>query len=355
MEVAGAVVGILANAFTLGRELTTLYQSLTDARSEIAERTAYMRCHWNRTKVQLEIIERIWTSLSEDHQAVQMETLNVLIIKLKSARDKLNGLLKKRTRPERTDDERPAVKRWKYYFLKCYLDDTIKSLDRWQRMYDPSWYLILRVASPLIDTELKREDTARPTEGSAILDTAIRIRENLIGFGDSKLGSFFLVGFDQVRSADGMTYFRGDVDWQKNLHRHPERQGLVPEEKYCMQHDIYSLGVCLLEIGLWQSFVIYGEDGKVRSPNAALLGLSIEELRRKSPAAVKDLLVDLARRHLPSMMGGLYEEVVVNCLTCLDAGNVEFGDASEFEDSDGVTVGVRYIEKVLLKLNSISV
>ena len=29
-----------------------------------------------------------------------------------------------------------------------------------------------------------------------------------------------------------------------------ERQGVHPEEQLVMQHDIYSLGVCLLEIGL---------------------------------------------------------------------------------------------------------
>ena len=27
-----------------------------------------------------------------------------------------------------------------------------------------------------------------------------------------------------------------------------------------MQHDVYSLGVCLLEIGLWRSFVAYSSD-----------------------------------------------------------------------------------------------
>lgn len=488
----------------LGKELVSLYQSLTNARHEVAERTAYMRSHWNRTRVQLEVIERIWTSLSEEHQAIQVETLNVLVTKLRSAKNKLTGLLKKRAGPEQPSDDRPAVKRWKYIFVKLYLDDTIKSLDRWQNMYDPSWYLIIRIASSLVDTELKREDRARPAEGAALLNTTIRLRdalrgnapqavhiflpshgldgaqtctipyssatyvqragtnkglivdsvpyvpgsyagdmdkdirnfatklrcadpstfgvlkcrgvvklkqsnggrlasfeivfetpspdrprtlrsclasrtphtltermdlakqlarsvnyvhtldfvhknirpENLIGFGDSKLGSYFLTGFAELRSSEGKTYFKGDADWQKNIYRHPERQGLVPEEVYCMQHDIYSLGVCLLEVGLWESFVVYGEDKNVVSPNAALLRMSMDELRRKRPAAIKDMLIDLARRDLSSIMGEVYEEVVVNCLTCLDEDNTDFGDASEFEDADGVSVGVRYIEKV---------
>lgn len=77
-----------------------------------------------------------------------------------------------------------------------------------------------------------------------------------------------------------------------------------------------------------------------------MLGISLDELRRKRPAAIKDLLVDLARRELPCIVGEVYAEVVVNCLTCLDESNADFGDTSEFEDADGVTVGVRYTEKV---------
>lgn len=71
----------------------------------------------------------------------------------------------------------------------------------------------------------------------------------------STLGMPFLVGFEKFRLADGRTYHIGDSLWQQNLYRHPTRQGLRPIEDYRMQHDIYSLGVCLLEIGMWSSLV----------------------------------------------------------------------------------------------------
>jgi hypothetical protein len=64
-------------------------------------------------------------------------------------------------------------------------------------------------------------------------------------------------------------------------------------------------------------------------------------------------IVSLARMHLPSRMGRIYEHVVVNCLTCLDESNLDFGNRSEFEDEDGVLVGVRYIEKVSLPLSCV--
>jgi serine/threonine protein kinase len=65
----------------------------------------------------------------------------------------------------------------------------------------------------------------------------------------------FLIGFEKFRRAEDRTYMSGDAFWEKNLYRHPKRQGEYPEEAYKMQHDIYSLGVCLLEIGLGASFV----------------------------------------------------------------------------------------------------
>lgn len=497
-----------------------VYGSLKDARSEIQERVTYIRNHWVRTEVQLRIIERIWTSLGRDLRSTQFETLEVLETKLKSARDKLDGLVKKRPQTDGSFDQVVTVKRWKYLFLKSHLDDTIRSLDKWQRRHDISWYLIVRMAGPRIDEELAHEDAAQSLPASAMLETSTRIRrmlrretrstelflpgggfdqstshpvscttakylprsgksgyivdsiqcthgshvddmekdirilatklqcvdpatfgvlkckgvvrnkasngsrvlsfdiifstpvaqaprtlrsclvsrvphtltervdlakqlarsvsyvhtldfvhknlrpENVVGFGTAKLGSFFLIGFEQVRGADGMTFYRGDADWHKNLYRHPERQGLHPEERYCMQHDMYSLGVCLLEIGLWGSFVLYDDDGKIKGPNVDLLGASTEQLRRKKPSAIKKLLVNLAQGELSSRMGNLYEEVVLSCLTCLDDDNMDFGagrdsDASgdegteadeESDRSEEEAIGTKYIQKVCMRV-----
>jgi hypothetical protein len=52
-----------------------------------------------------------------------------------------------------------------------------------------------------------------------------------------------------------------------------------------MQHDIYSLGMCLLEIGLWGSFLAY--DGKLATPTT-LLGLNTRELELQTASTVKD-------------------------------------------------------------------
>ncbi|KAK3625662.1 hypothetical protein LTR56_020274 [Elasticomyces elasticus] len=150
---------------------------------------------------------------------------------------------------------------------------------------------------------------------------------------------------------------RGDDELEKNLYRHPERQGLRPEEVYVMQHDIYSLGVCLLEIGLWDTFVRYNPKFDVVEAPGLALELSLEDLRRKRPNAIQEHLVALAKRRLPQLMGEMYTEVVISCLRCLDEDSLDYGDGEDADEKadDDTLVGIQFIEQVLMKLNEISV
>jgi hypothetical protein len=164
----------------------------------------------------------------------------------------------------------------------------------------------------------------------------------------------FLTGFQVIRNADGATYAVSDSGgWEKNLYRHPLRQG-VKIDYYIMQHDIYSLGVCLLEIGLWSSFVTYGPHW-VAQPSPAL-ALSRDRTELKDPVALKDHLLTLSRGSaLRSVMGTRYGEIVETCLTCLDEDNVDFEDEKDLTDEGSANVGMRYIVKVLEIMNTISI
>ncbi|KAF5974858.1 het-s domain-containing protein [Fusarium coicis] len=64
-----------------------------------------------------------------------------------------------------------------------------------------------------------------------------------------------LVGFQFFRYADAPTN-TSKAEKRGLVYQHPTRIG-VKTVKFVMQHDIYSLGVCLLEIGLWKSIVKY--------------------------------------------------------------------------------------------------
>ena len=171
--------------------------------------------------------------------------------------------------------------------------------------------------------------------------------ENILmlkGFGEPS-GRAYLVGFEHFRAAEGNTSRLGDSAWERNFYRHPHRQGEIPKEAYIMQHDIYSLGVCMLELGLWESFVEYDATGTSPCPSSALQ-LSLESPQFHDPSLLKDHLLSMARSVLPRRMGTKYTQVVETCLTCLDPDNKDFGDEEEFQDADGILVGVRYIEKV---------
>lgn len=197
----------------------------------------------------------------------------------------------------------------------------------------------------------------------------------------SGIGAPFLVGFEQFRVEDGSTYRAGDDIWEHNLcktflleipmttltssaDRHPSRQGTHPEVDYEMQHDIYSLGVVLLEIGLWASFILYGQDEGTFSPARNDILGPVNSARPRNPRGSayqnKLELEDLAARELPSRLGKRYTDAVLLCLRCLDSGSGAEHDgkgfgvgAADCMDEDGVAIGVRYIENVLEKMQSI--
>jgi hypothetical protein len=150
-----------------------------------------------------------------------------------------------------------------------------------------------------------------------------------------------------------------------------------------MQHDIYSLGVVLLELGLWQSFISFlpdSDDPSTALPPPFVQALESEKDTRKRATAVKGALTTLATDLLPARMGQKYTDVVLLCLQCLDGApgpavagaegeksgekggagvaagaGAGWGDEEGILDEDGIVVGVRYIERILLRMQEISI
>ncbi|KAL2829190.1 hypothetical protein BDW59DRAFT_159182 [Aspergillus cavernicola] len=209
-------------------------------------------------------------------------------------------------------------------------------------LYPDAWSSItdkLRIAKQLA-ISISSVHTLKFVHKNVRPETILILRDS-----NSIMSSLFLVGFKTFRMADGRTLRKGDAAWETNLYRHPDRQWLQPEADYTMQHDMYSLGVCLLEIGLGESFVVYDSDRNLSTTRSSA---HLSDLDGSRP--FKDHLLVLARQRLPKMMGNIYTRVVVNCLTCTDEDNEDFGDESQFYDEDGVLIGVAYIEKVRLDI-----
>lgn len=172
--------------------------------------------------------------------------------------------------------------------------------------------------------------------------------ENILVFQGAKYetGKSYLVGFEKFRADRDHSMKFGDGLWQCDLYRHPERQGSQPERYFVMQHDIYSLGVVLLEIGLRIPFVSPSNDGSTALVPHQELHLHLHKDEPGRAKRLKKTFTDLATQRLPAKMGQIYTDVVLSCLKCLDTNNEAFGDQGKLEDQDGIEVGVRYIEKV---------
>jgi hypothetical protein len=69
----------------------------------------------------------------------------------------------------------------------------------------------------------------------------------------------YILDWTYVRETTGTTsQHGGDPTWLRAMYQHPDRQGQpgsYPEVAYEAKHDIYSLGVTLLEVFLWIPFL----------------------------------------------------------------------------------------------------
>ncbi|KAL1858174.1 hypothetical protein Daus18300_010056 [Diaporthe australafricana] len=553
------LVGIIDVCHHWGNELVAACHAFARAESRLNESIVRVEACWLRIQSQMGLVRRLEPLLDAWHCNVQQRTLEVLLVKLRAANIKLEGLMKPSQAPIDGSSEQlgtAKAKRFKYVFVRDSLAEAITDLESWQAVFDPSWYLMMKMASPEVDRQLEvgiiksmsglenyasrspvttipaaryvrraihttddeaaRSTVLLPADGLlpssmkivpfspaklarrtdngdiVILDTvtctsnphatavkrdirnfALRLkhadpfafgllqckgilqdedekaaagdlsfvfrlppahtevqslRQRLLsgpaGQHDSLSGRLdlarqlvnavsyvhlydfvhknirpetiliisqnmstpsvpgasgdgsgndgiqgnetaVLVGFDVLRDVDGKTLRLGDDKWERNLYRHPRRQGGIPAADYEIRHDIYSLGVCLLEIGLWDSFVVYDKPGtdletdeEEKGPGLGS-GLGASDMSGadllKAPETVKNHLLSLARGSLRRKVGTKYSKVVETCLTCLDSGNEDFGDETEFKDELGIAVGVRYIEKVVAKLGEVAI
>jgi hypothetical protein len=122
----------------------------------------------------------------------------------------------------------------------------------------------------------------------------------------------YLSDWGYARSEQQGTDMRGDFEAEPNLYRHPDRQGR-PTRQFNRRHDIYALGVVLLEIGLWFTMSRLMES-KIRDAE--------KSGRLPRPKKVAADLIALAQQGLPKEMGEGYTKAVLDCLT----GNFRDGD-----------------------------
>lgn len=119
------------------------------------------------------------------------------------------------------------------------------------------------------------------------------------------LGMPYLVNFELIRSFALASHpMEPPSDWKARIYIHPARQGPRPRS-FIKSYDIYSLGVVLLELGLWRPLERF--DG---------------ELSAADPNGMQKALIKIAQE-LGITMGKRYREIVQWCLSLDDDEDVQ--------------------------------
>ncbi|CVL11807.1 hypothetical protein FPRO06_13102 [Fusarium proliferatum] len=97
------------------------------------------------------------------------------------------------------------------------------------------------------------------------------------------------------------------IDTEHEVYRHSDRQGL-PNASFSKIHDIYSLGLVLLEIGLWQTAKQIYDDIVKYDLNGVAPTANVMAQKLRSA------YLDDARKRLAHQMGSDYQGAVLACL-----------------------------------------
>ncbi|XDG01738.1 hypothetical protein ABKA04_001353 [Annulohypoxylon sp. FPYF3050] len=180
----------------------------------------------------------------------------------------------------------------------------------------------------------------------------IRPQNLLVSFKKDKEGSveqasLVLSGWVNARLIEGMATKRiSDSAVSKIIYQHPNRrlEGNIAKEDYNIGHDIYSMGVCMLELLTWGLLVRPG-DTEMAAPVLSdayqrefkRLGyaedlvlpsyddlsddedtISLASLYTQDAKEVQNTLISMARIYVPKRAGNRMASLIHRCLTCLD-------------------------------------
>lgn len=175
------------------------------------------------------------------------------------------------------------------------------------------------------------------------------------------IGSPYLIDWQLIRRTGDPSNLNVVNEWTRGLYQHPERQpglGDIAESRYHIGHDIYSFGVCLLEIGLWKSFLQRDAANNSYTLSPVLATVRADWIARNAVASAtmnsaqidQQVFIQLAGTRLAYEMGEAYSKMVIKCLSCLENG---FGNVLMFVGSDSHDwdkQGVLFIQEIRREL-----
>lgn len=137
----------------------------------------------------------------------------------------------------------------------------------------------------------------------------------------------YLTGYEYARAdRPGETTTGGDVDEWTELYVHPNYQGFDTKALYRKTFDIYSLGIVLLEIALWQ-------------PIEQIMGLDMDSVLFEDLKNVRGNLLQPRSDIMEAVQADMGEEYSVAVRSCIE-GRKAFGIAPD-EDEVKIETGAK--------------
>lgn len=179
------------------------------------------------------------------------------------------------------------------------------------------------------------------------------------GTGTTVSDAPYLLNWQMVRRADTATNWYRVTQWWNAIYQHPTRQRPRADTAYSMDHDIFSLGVCMLEVLLWRLLVDACDDGSPQL-SGLLFDAGIEKPSDSSTSAlawkgpdpdkVLEVLIECVEREIPLVAGDQLSELIIKCLTGFD----DDGNTSTLLGSGGAPKGLLFITDVKDVLDKIN-
>ncbi|KAL8818475.1 MAG: hypothetical protein Q9191_007935 [Dirinaria sp. TL-2023a] len=115
----------------------------------------------------------------------------------------------------------------------------------------------------------------------------------------------YLINFEYSRQEKANTVLASIENLEQSLYCHPQRN--PPAYPFTKIHDIYALGVVLLEIGLWCTALSIYDQYRARMTETA-------KAQQLTSRQIKAIMVDAAKNRLSHHMGPAYTTAVLKCL-----------------------------------------
>ena len=171
-----------ADASRLANQALSTCKAYRNAPADLAKKVVILESVWVRVETQLQVVCRmsdqgLWNDELADCHFALLQQLHGTLLQAASQLDMAASAI---------ESDRNSIFRkfghWKYALTNKTLDALMAELEAWQARFDPSWYLIARIASRLLDPVLADSCSHRrgdPNSQAGPLENMLALRQAL--------------------------------------------------------------------------------------------------------------------------------------------------------------------------------